>query len=729
MSVLGVDELRTAHDDGAALYAGRCSFVGDAGASPVREHRDPSGAVFSWQDVTLDFRLTIPRDGAGFVGVGVGAGSPAMKALFDRFGLVDGTPAAPTEYPGIRFRLELMLSVLTFHLGKSWLPATMDADHRVIPDPVRTSNDVAFLLPKVTFIYEQGDDLTRAPTFEVASWGSGGFDAPHDLAAGEVVRMEPALAVHESGRVGFGVGQVVLDLSENSTPPEILRFFGVDEGFKGIYVRSARVYWSDKDKGWAVNVAVEDVLVSFGGQVSLEASLDVIGPEARMSCSVHLREGPADIPYLKGTTTTPVLPGQGTILNSGVVHVHIAGGIPPYTVHARLGSEELWNPAIRQARISPGSTLRAPVRETLHVSVVDSGAGSRQQVYTEDIDLTVRAATTQGAPRDGAPADRPPDRAARPDVVLEIVSQIPSTLPPGYSITCTPAGSGITERIVVSGPPGATVTVGGVARALDATGSFSIDVPERADIPIVVTWPIDWNARRGRFLLLFDQDRPDADASDAGFAGILADYVADTESPPDLAYGRSVPEGGPATPVGAAALKRWIREAVLPHEPHITIDASTRFSRAEDAARDQRCSERRRDVARAIILDARPGATFDHTLAGGHAAARSSANPAGAEHDVAIVEAVISPDLGQRVQLVVVAGREQDMPLLLAVGGLTLQRASSTRLDDGSWRMLGYATDAAISDLTARGLTAEVIVTADELAANLLARPIGEDTG
>jgi hypothetical protein len=85
------------------------------------------------------------------------------------------------------------------------------------------------------------------------------------------------------------------------------------------------------------------------------------------------------VSYVKGTTSGTIVPGEATILNTGVVHVHIAGGIPPYTVQARLGdggsAEELWNATTRQAPLSPGApaTLRAPGRATLHVTVVDGG--------------------------------------------------------------------------------------------------------------------------------------------------------------------------------------------------------------------------------------------------------------------------------------------------------------------------------------------------------------------
>lgn len=660
LSVLGVDELRATHDATGVVYAGRCSFVGDAGASPVREHRDPSGAVFEWEDVALDFRLTIPRDGAAFVDTAVNNaifGSPALDAVFDRFGPVEGVPV-PTDYPGVRFRLELLLSALTFHLGRKWLPATLDAEHRVIPDPARTSDDVKFVLPKVAFVYEQGDDLTRPPTFELASWGSGGFDAPHDLLAGEAVRMEPALAIHESGRVGFGVGQVVLDLSEDSTPPEILEFFGTDEAFKGVYVRSARVFWSDKDKGFAVNVAVQDVLVSFAGEVSLEASLDVIGPQAKMSATVRFFEDAREVSYVKGTTTGTIVPGQASVLNTAQVQVVVSGGIPPYTVEVRLGSgasaEQLWNTATRRAPISPGApgSLRPPGRAELHVTVTDGGtpgAGGTRQTYLEDIDLTIRAAPGSGAALDGAPSDRPPDTAPRPDAVFEVTTRSPDPLPAGFGVSCTPAASGLTERIVVTGAAGATVTAAGSQRGLDAGGSFSIDVAQGADIPITVSWPAS-PAGREVFELKFQVDRPDPKVTEAGFATILATYVADTESPPDIPFSTSRAPGGPGGAAGSTALREWIQNRVLAGaDARIEIDAHASFENAINAPRDMTLSERRLAVAREIITAARPGVTFDHATPHGHSRA-AGAQPLPRKNDpddrVALIAAATSAAAG-----------------------------------------------------------------------------------
>jgi hypothetical protein len=106
LSVLGVDELRTTWDDRAVVHTGRVTFTGEGGAVPARQHRDPSGAVFEWEDVAIDFRLTIPRDGAAVIDTTlndpsvpgpVASALQPLDALFDRFGAVEQTrPARPT---------------------------------------------------------------------------------------------------------------------------------------------------------------------------------------------------------------------------------------------------------------------------------------------------------------------------------------------------------------------------------------------------------------------------------------------------------------------------------------------------------------------------------------------------------------------------------------------------------------------------------------------------------
>jgi len=110
LSVLGVDELRMASDESGVVYTGVVSFTGAAGASPAPIHRDPSGAVFEWEDVKLGFRLTIPRDGAAPINdavTAIASSLPDLNDLFTTYGAIEQTATTATEYPGIRFRLEL----------------------------------------------------------------------------------------------------------------------------------------------------------------------------------------------------------------------------------------------------------------------------------------------------------------------------------------------------------------------------------------------------------------------------------------------------------------------------------------------------------------------------------------------------------------------------------------------------------------------------------------------
>ena len=64
--------------------------------------------------------------------------------------------------------------------------------------------------------------------------------------------MVPPLAIDASGHWAFGVDTIVLDLSSNGTPPEILQFFGTDDSFKGLYIKAIQVYYRDPDNDLAL---------------------------------------------------------------------------------------------------------------------------------------------------------------------------------------------------------------------------------------------------------------------------------------------------------------------------------------------------------------------------------------------------------------------------------------------------------------------------------------------
>jgi hypothetical protein len=182
------------------------------------------------------------------------SGFAAIKQIFDAFGQQPSdasTTPSPTDYPGLAFQLDLLLNLLTFHLGPDWRPGKLNVDSSITSDPNASSQDVRIVMPKVLFRYTQGQDIKTGLGFSVASWGNAGLDAPNDLAEGEVGSMDPPLALHKSGRVAFGIDTVVLDPSESSTPAEILDYFGTDESFTGLYIKALQVYYTDENKDFA----------------------------------------------------------------------------------------------------------------------------------------------------------------------------------------------------------------------------------------------------------------------------------------------------------------------------------------------------------------------------------------------------------------------------------------------------------------------------------------------
>src|ERR1019366_6031031 len=215
--------------------------------------------------------------------------------------------ASPTDYPGFAFQLDLLLNLVTLHLGPHWMPAKMNADFTVSMDPTAKTKDVLIQLPKILFRYSQPQDFSQDPFFEVVSWGNPGFDAPHDLAEGQLATMAPPLAIHQSVRVAVGIDTLILDLSENGTPPEVIQQFGVGTGFTGLYAKAIQVFYCDAQKDFALNFAVRDMLISFAGEVWLSAELDLIfAGQGLFNVTISAYDpDPQLVKFNQGTQTSP----------------------------------------------------------------------------------------------------------------------------------------------------------------------------------------------------------------------------------------------------------------------------------------------------------------------------------------------------------------------------------------------------------------------------------------
>ncbi|HEX5191935.1 MAG TPA: hypothetical protein VFW09_03970 [Solirubrobacteraceae bacterium] len=637
---LSVSHLAMTSDDTGVLYTGTVYFGSD-GVPPSNQHTDPSGAVFDWTDLNFQFRLRVWREVSPDVQTVVnalGGSANSLSALFNEF----GTSASPTDYPGLRFRLELLLSLVTFHLGPSWLPGVMDSTYHVVRDTTAQTNDVKIALPKMLFRYEQVEDFTQAPTFTLDSWGSSGFDAPSDLAEGELVSMDPPLAMHTSGRVAFSIQDIALDLSQNNTPAEILSHFGAGDDFQGVYIKAMQFYYSDADKDFAFNIAVRDALISFKGEVWLEAELDLMwdpAHSAHTSLSVTPKFLIANQPiqFNAGTAADgqPNTYQGGSVSAGGDVHVQlqVAGGIPPYTYDVTFtpggggAPVSMWDAGQNQAHFPTAPTTTET--GTLVIEVTDSTSPT-PLTYTNTLAMTVTAAA-DGASPNGTPADTPGGTLAPTKPTWD---SRPSGIPDSYQVSFTPATSGTLETLVAHGaPPGVTVTVTATDGAttsnppVSSSGRFAVDVPAGHTVALQIVYGAQ-AAMPAAMTVLFDYDGPPSDAA-------VSSYVAGVPSPPDPVFAtNAAPDGVPpdgAAHAGADAVAYFVHTALDRNQP-ITIAATASYEGHSDTVdHNQALSVRRGQVAQQLVQSAGGSVPSPPTATGQTAA--QAANRVGDQSD------------------------------------------------------------------------------------------------
>ena len=493
LSLLSVSEFQSTSDEDSILYTGTVYFPSAPGQPPVLpQHKDPSGAIFDFHDINFRFRLLLPRAGAHFISTAVNdipslVFPPSLEPLKDNVFGTSGSPSGPSDSPGIAFELELLVNLLTFHLGSDWLPAIQNSDFTISPNPGSPpKTDVRVLLPQILLRYTKSQDPESAGSFKLAAWGDPGFDAPNDLSEGRLATMDPPLAIHSSGRVAFGVDTIVLDLSDNGTPAEILQYFGTDESFEGVYIKAIQVYYTDQEKDFALNFAVKDALISFAGDIWLEAELDLI--RDAFTVGITAWDGSKALAVNPGSQLSPSLfhGGSLTMPSSGVLYLQVAGGVPPYKESVEFspgpvsppaaGGQQLWDDARRLAQ-APALQTGSQENGSLLITVTDSTLPTPlKYVNNLSFTLTDSNGSTGTPPAPPGPPSNPKPKTVRRlsvrlrlekttivlaevsgevDFAAQMQSAVPGGSPPSSSnslgITNTPAAS------TVASPPNGIV--------------------------------------------------------------------------------------------------------------------------------------------------------------------------------------------------------------------------------------------------------------------------------
>jgi hypothetical protein len=301
LAYVSVEELHTAYDDTAVVYSGTCRFDGSGKAAAAPSFTSSSGSLLQLDDLGFAFRITIPRKastvlqkalgtGAGSAGNGItdNAAKDDYKDLADTLASFDATAIGdPSDFPNKDFRIELLFNTLTLHLpADTFVPAKLQ-DGWLVKDPAY--DEVKITLPKIALTVAQTSDDYNTMQIRFAGWGHSDINEGGNAASGEMMRMIPAMCLHSSGVVGFGLEKIVLDLSADFTPPEILeKNFGIGDDFTGLWIPSVRLFVAPAGlKGFAVDTWASDMLIDFEQGLSGEFGIELMNGAASAPLEVQ----------------------------------------------------------------------------------------------------------------------------------------------------------------------------------------------------------------------------------------------------------------------------------------------------------------------------------------------------------------------------------------------------------------------------------------------------------
>jgi large repetitive protein len=508
LSILRVAEHETAVDENGMTIRGVVEFEGNltldpmnmsiAGSNVENHPQNDASRRDPWidiRDAKLDFQLVVPRVAAQKVSTAVaaigGGGSFANSAAV--ITAYDNNPndAPPSDYPTTGFTLDLLLTTVV--LRPPFLRgAKREPNGQLVADPQH--EQVSFTLPRLKFRLFQGPLNGDPIVAGLLSAGATGLDDPGDIAVAELIKMEPPYAfIGPSQVVGFGFRSGVLDLSEGSTPPDVLAQFGFDESWTGLYLPEIRLFIAPNGaQDFAIDAGVENLLIGIGassgitGDFSLQVLDQGAGPLKLGARFYDADQRGYGLVRTSETTGTVSLPERSRMV------VDVEGGRTPMTTSVTVQG----NPAQNNRVVD--IDLSSAAERTITINVTDTSSPQRTGTLTiaatrRPAPIIIPGVTSLGpVPAAVLTTTSITQGTASPQQPrLILVAETPSTatialdLPPArqaqtqWTIDGTPRGTSAT--LTVDLPPGTDAAIRaelpGEAAVNNFTGYFRFDQP------------------------------------------------------------------------------------------------------------------------------------------------------------------------------------------------------------------------------------------------------------
>jgi hypothetical protein len=474
LAVLRVAEHEVAGDESGVTIRGSVVFEGNLSLDPSNmsanfqndenhPQNDPSrrDPWIDVRDTKLDFQLLVPRVASQKVSTAVAAigGNAAFANTAQVLAAYDAIPndAPPSDYATTGFTLDLLLTGVV--LRPPFLRgAKREPNGQLVPD---TQNvQVKFTLPRLKFRLAQGSQNGDPILATLLSAGASGLDDPGDIAVAELIKMEPPYAfIGPSQVVGFGFRSGVLDLSDQSTPPDVLSQFGFDESWTGLYLPEIRIFVAPNGaRDFAVDAGVENLLIGIGASSGItgDFSLQVLDQGAGdLKLGARFYDGDQrgyGIVRTSDTTATVQLPAQSRMV------VDVEGGRTPITVGVAIDGGAPVNG--REVDIDMSSSAT----RTIVITATDTSSPQRSATFTIEASrrppaVTIPGTTTLGpvpsaelrnvtTTEGGTPVQQPR---------IGIISESPTTVTIGLNVP--PARAALTQWTRDGSPAGTSATL------------------------------------------------------------------------------------------------------------------------------------------------------------------------------------------------------------------------------------------------------------------------------
>jgi hypothetical protein len=352
LAALHVDEYDTSWDDDGVVLWGVARIDSSDSTSPVFSPRAGGGALaqgdsqgIEWHDLAIRFRMTVGRRPAAALPRS-GVSDTQVGAVLDALG--PSTGAVRSDYPNTQFRLELLFELVDIPLPR--LKGAKLEGWVLVPDPDHPN--VKLTVPRLLLIIDQDSAADTAFNVNLGSFGAETIDDA-DPAIASLIGMKPPYALVPGDQFGFGLEKVVLDLSAERTPPDILERFGVGEDWKGLYAPEVRFFVStQRAAGVAFNIGAREMLIGFEPTAGLwgdfNFDVEVLGDQLRVGLRLYGPNGErVDGPELvvsessahrdRYRVTVPSSAGPST--ENYVLFVDVQSGAAPFVI-TFVGGEE-----------------------------------------------------------------------------------------------------------------------------------------------------------------------------------------------------------------------------------------------------------------------------------------------------------------------------------------------------------------------------------------------------